>query len=237
MGVDVDRVLAQYENATTDQPMHGARGEVRRNPSTDQKKARRRQQEAKLLRTAATTTDAAEQRQALADVEALRTEAMREEDEERQLDITAARINDTLVPGHVHELHTVATDWLLDIPAHTASQGEAEQALIVEAINWYGRVDPMVKADESEFGEQVRNKARHVASQYGDHSEVAAQAFVIEAGRLRGQDVKMGRLLSDGSIVEVARTASLQQQALQAHDLNSDEGFDRPARPGRSGPG
>ena len=231
MGVDVDRVLAQYESATTDQPMHGKPGEVRRNPSTDQKKARRRQQEAKLLRTAATTTDAAEQRQALAEVEQLRTEAMREEDEARSLDITSARINDTMVPGHVHELHTVGTDWLLDIPAHTASQGEAEQKLIVEAINWYGRVDPMVKADGAEFTEQARNKARYVASQYGDHSEVAAQAFLVESGRLRGQDIKMGRLLSDDSATGMTHTASVQRQALQAHDLDNldDEGMiDRP---------
>jgi hypothetical protein len=205
MGVDVDRFLQQHDEAPTSEPMHGQSGEIRRNPSTDQKRARREisrsEQEARLLHTAATSPDYAVQRQAMADLEALRTEAMAEADEARALDLTAARINDVLVPGHVHELHTAATDWLLELPETTASQGDAEQALIAEATLWYGRVDPIIKADEQEFAEQAKNKARYVASQYGPHAEPAAQAFYAEAHRLLAQDAQLGKLAKAGMLM------------------------------------
>lgn len=192
MGIDVDKVLAQYEGTPSNEPMHGKNGEVRRNPSTDQKKARRRTEEARLLRTAAVAISAAEQRAALVELEALRTEAMREQDEERALDLVAVRVDDILVPGHVHELHTASTDWLLELPEHTASQDEAERALIAEATLWYPRVDPRAKQDVEEFAEQARNKASYTASQYGEHAEHAKAAFLAEAARLYAQDSETG---------------------------------------------
>jgi hypothetical protein len=247
MGNDVDRMLAEYENASDREPMHGKTGEIRRNPSTDQKKARRRQEETRLLRTAATASTLDEQRQAMVELETLRTEAMREDDEERALDITAARIDDTLIPGHVHELHTAATDWLLEIPEHTATRQDAEHALIAEAVLWYGRVDSVIKADGEEFAEQARNKARHVASQYGEHAESAAQAFLTEASRLLEQEVRTGTLSHTAALMDVhdlgdpeggmvshdvpetpAETAEPQARPVHAPELESPK-VDRPA--------
>src|SRR4051812_23698019 len=165
-------------------------------------------EEARLLRTAAAAPTLPEQRAALAALEALRTQAMREQEQARSLDLGATAILDTLVPGRTHELHTAATDWLLEIPEHTASQADAEHALIAEATLWFARVDPVVRADGPEFVEQARNKARHVASQYGVPAPHARAAFLPEAARLHAQHARRGDVNQGG-----AATPGLQASA------------------------
>lgn len=102
-----------------------------------------------------------------------------------------AVIRDTLVPGFTHELHTAATDWLVDLDDEVDPR-QAHQAMIAEASLWYGRVNDEVKSYGGEYDEQARNLARRLAGQYGDYADQAERAFLDEAARLRTTAVKAG---------------------------------------------
>lgn len=270
MAIDVEQVLKQYEHAPINEPMHGKAGEPRRNPSTDQKRVRREISrkadledlmsepvtEADLLRKAAKATTLAEQRDLLTQVEQLRTAKMREADAARQLDLVNAKINDTLVPGFVHEHVTASTDWLLELPPSTASQDQAAHKMVAEATMWFARVNDDVKNYPEEYFEQAKNFGRRIASQYEDNAEHAFAAFEAEAKRLHAQAVKLGKIQvteeGDVSAHGLARTASLEDGGhMMAHDLERpgemtqietpkelpDPGAELPAEPMRNAPG
>jgi hypothetical protein len=220
MAVDVEKAFSQYENAPASEPMHGKAGEIRRNPSQDQKKVRRElsrkaeleenqmpETEASLLRKAAKAQTLSEQREYVAAAERLRTAKIVAADESRGLDLATAKINDTLVPGHVHELHTASTDWLLEVPGATASLRDAQHSLVAEASMWFGRVSNDVKSYPSEFAEQAKNKAHRLASQYGEHAPAAERAFLDEADRLLRQSVKLGKVAFIEALPELAEEA------------------------------
>jgi hypothetical protein len=205
---DVGTVLAMYEqdDRPSTQPMHGTKGEVRRNPSTDQKKVRRQmtvQKQAaeqaapietipQLLARAAKAPTLAEQQGLMAEVERRTTERTASFDAGRALDFTVREAVE-IVPRGLHELHTQATDWLMAEGLHaTASVQDAEHLMIAEASMWFGRVPDYVKEDQGEFRVQAVNKGTYLASQYGDHADAARQAFVSETERLYRQGAKTG---------------------------------------------
>lgn len=144
---------------------------------------------AQLLRAASQAPTLSEQVDLVRQAELLKNEAL----DERTASWSAedAVINDTLVPGRTHELHTASTDWLLDINTGFDPR-EANNKMVAEATLWFGRVSDDVKSYAGEYQEQARNLARRLAGQYGDGADVAERAFLDEADRLRSQAVKSG---------------------------------------------
>lgn len=205
MGIDVAELLAQYEQAPTSEPMHGQRGQVRRNPSADQKKVRRQMTVqkkaeidrtiAQLLRRASVAPTLAEQQDCMVEVERLKTAQLAHYDADRALDLTIKESAE-IIPHGNHELTSGQSDWLLDggLSATASTTTEAEHALVTEAALWFERVPDYVKVDPAEFGVQAHNLARRTASQYGDHAEAAQAAFQREAERLWRQARKTGSL-------------------------------------------
>lgn len=108
-----------------------------------------------------------------------------------------AKINDTLVPGRVHELHTAATDWIVDLDQPIDSK-QATNAMVAEASMWFGRVSDEVKSYPEEYAEQAKNLARRLAGGYGDFAETAENTFVAEANRLRTTAVRAGLVVEAG---------------------------------------
>jgi hypothetical protein len=149
----------------------------------------RQTQIADLLRQASHAPTLSEQVELVRQAELLKNEAL----EERTASWSAedAVINDTLVPGRVHELHTASTDWLLDVETGFDPR-EANNKMVAEASLWFGRVNDDVKSYADEYQEQARNLARRLAGQFGEGADVAERAFVDEANRLRTQAVKAG---------------------------------------------
>lgn len=172
----------------------------------------RETQIADLLRQARTAATLPEQREFVRQAEELRSEGVTAARESRQLDLDNAVIRDTLVPRPVHELHTAATDWVMDLEV-TADLEEASRAMVAEASLWYGRVREDVKSYEDEYNEQARGLARRLAGQYGDKAAEAERVFLDEAVRLRSQAVRAGLVVesTDESYIDepiVAEAAS-----------------------------
>lgn len=188
--------------------MHGRPGEIRRQPSTDEKKTKRQMQRsaeleepvmgqshtaaiADLLGRAQTASTLGEQQSLMLEVETLRTTASTEAAAGTDFDFRQARITDRLVPEAVYERDTVATDWLLDLST-TADLHQAGQEMVVAATLWFNGRPDEVKAYGGEFAEQARNQARHLAGQYGDQADAAERVFLDEAARLRSIAVRAG---------------------------------------------
>lgn len=235
-GIDVATVLAQYEDQPVSVPMHGQQGQVRRNPSTDQRKVRREMTKkatedqptdpdhaiAQLLRQASRETDYPKQVELIAEAERLKGEKRMSHAASRALDLTPGEAVE-IIPNGTHELHTASTDWLLDEGLHaTASATEAEHELVAQASLWYGQVPAIVKEDEREFAIQATGKARYLASQFGEHADDAAAAFITEARRLYRQEARFGGIKATAALI---------------HDLDDPNGgmVDQPL-PGHPGP-
>ena len=101
---------------------------------------------------------------------------------DRELDLGAHVAARRLEPVPAHELHTAATDWLADF--EVPEQGDFRTAMIAEASTWYSRLDPAVREDGQELGEQARGRARTLASAYGQHRRQAEQQFLQMVGYL-----------------------------------------------------
>lgn len=205
---DVQQILDQYEHATEREPMHGQPGQIRRAPSTDQKRQRREMQRkamedhvtetqsrtaviANLLGQAQRAATLPEREALMLQVEQLRTQAAREADAEAGYLVAEAKIHDTLVPGHNYERMSAETDWILGLDK-TADAHEASNEMVAQASLWFARC--AVKDYPEEFGEQARNMAHHLGSQWGDKMEVAEQAFLTEATRLHTLAVRSGQV-------------------------------------------
>jgi hypothetical protein len=244
-GRDVHEVVRQYEHAPSQEPMHGQLGQIRRAPSTDQKKTRRELQRkadledsivtqpqsrtaaiADLLGRASVARTQPERESLMLQVESLRTEAAAEHEAEYGFQVGAAKVRDTLVPGHGYERMSEETDWIIGLTS-TASLTEASQEMVAQATMWFDRVPVMVKEYPEEFGEQARNMGRRLAGQFGEQAEAAEQAFLTEAGRLHTQAVRNGAFA-------IAKEAEL-DAALGgfSYDANSEQITD-PTTPKRS---
>ena len=225
MGIDVATVQAQYEDAADREPMHGQAGQIRRNPSTDQRKVRRQmtKKKAEVADTAtiaellgkAASAQTMEQKQAImAQVEQLRTERDLVMSAEASLDLSVKEAVE-IIPHGTHELSTESTDWLTSTAAYVKGDAnEAERALVAEATMWFERVPDYVKEVPEEFQTQASNKAHYIASQYGDAAPAAAAAFVAEASRLHKMAVKGGLQVTAATV--------------DAWDLDSDKPVIRP---------
>lgn len=207
MAQDVASILRQYESAPDQEPMHGRLGEIRRKPSTDEKRTKRELKRsqaeleeptvgqkttasiADLLGQASVAKTDSERQSLMLQVESLRTVAARQGDQ--GYDPSLAKIADRLVPGAVYERTTADSDWLLGLST-TADLAQASQEMVVESTLWFNSRPDEVKAYAEEFAEQARNKARHVSGRYGDQAEAAEQVFLTEASRLRVNAVKAG---------------------------------------------
>lgn len=201
--VDVAAALARYQDAPVEEPMHGQPGQIRRNPSADEKKVRRqmgKQQKkasvdevasvssiAGLLREAERTDSPAARAELIAKAGELQLQRVAAYDAERALDLTLKE-SVAIVPRPLHELHSTATDWVLDQVIGSVDTTEADHAMIAEASLWYERVPDIVKDDPEEFAFQASNKARKLGSAYGDYAENAVACFVTETQRRYRQD-------------------------------------------------
>lgn len=252
MAQDVDSILRQYESASDREPMHGRLGEVRRQPSTDEKRIRRelRRSQAELeeptvaktttasiadlLGQASVATTAAEQQSLMMQVQALRAAAEDAAEADRAYDPALARIADRLVPGTVYERTTADSDWMLELNT-TADLKAASNEMVVQASLWFGRTPDEVKAYPEEYAEQAANLGRRLAGQYGEQADAAEQVFVQEATRLRTIAVKAGlvkeaidELLHDtvGEMKDGADTAGLAELSGQVGEQYRHAGLD-----------
>jgi hypothetical protein len=132
-----------------------------------------------------------------------------------------ARIHDTLVPAPVHELHTAATDWILDLD-ESVDPRKASQAMVAEASLWFGRVDDDVKIYAGEYTEQARNLARRLAGQYGDAADVAERAFLDEASRLRTTALRSGLFVEAGDAGQTPPNAQGPAQKKYVRETEAD---------------
>jgi hypothetical protein len=174
---------------------------------------------AELLRKAAHATTLEEQRTFVRQAEDLKTEGI-EAKRANQWNEEDAVIRDTLVPGRVHELHTAATDWLMDID-NSFDPKEASQAMIAEASLWFGRVSDEVKSYENEYNEQARNLARRLSSRYGDAAEVAERAFLDETTRLRTTAVRSGLVTEAEDAMTATAASTLPEVGQEGYPSNT----------------
>jgi hypothetical protein len=104
---------------------------------------------------------------------------------DRELDLAATRhVASVMTPVALHERHTAATDWLADaeIPA------DYRAAMIAEASAWYTGLDPAVRADAGELGEQALGRSASLASQYGEVSAAAQREFLSVVAYLNSRE-------------------------------------------------
>lgn len=104
---------------------------------------------------------------------------------DRELDLGATLASKRLDPVPTHELHTAATDWVLDVP-EPADDGY-RPIMTAQASTWYANLDPAVRGDRDEFAEQARGQARTLASAYGSLAPAAEREFLQMAGYLQAQ--------------------------------------------------
>ena len=184
--------------------------------------------EAQLLEAMAHAT-LPEQRKIRAELDQLRTEAARQAEEDREVDVANAVIEAHLTPVLVHGMHSTATDWLgedvedfgvQDLPQITSS-------MRVEASHWYRNVSPGVKANRYELREQARGVAARYASQYGSVADRAQEAFMQQVARLvvaEGTDMAgVPSAAGDNTNPELVAWSD------EADDMGTNEGSPPPA--------
>ncbi len=130
--------------------------------------------EATLLREIAAATTLREQAVLVAELDATRAHSAQRVQNDRDLDFTAAVVEQTLSPVLVHSMHTASTDWLDEV----GSPALDTNAVIAEAALWFGRTSAVVKQDHEEFSEQARGQARRVAGAYGEAAPEAERAYL-----------------------------------------------------------
>lgn len=153
---------------------------------------------ADLLRQAGNASTLSEQREFVRQAEQLKSEQHTASLGSGEWSEEDAVIRDTLVPGFTHELHTAATDWLIDLD-DVPDERQAHQSMIAEASLWYERVNDDVKSYGDEYNEQAKNLAHRLAGQYGDFADQAERAFTDEATRLRTTAVRAGIIVEAGA--------------------------------------
>lgn len=182
------------------------------------------------LRKAASATKQSEQIEFMRQAEELKSQQHEAAFSSGDWSAEDAVIRDTLVPGFTHELHTAATDWLVDLD-DSVDPRQASQSMIAEASLWYGRVSDDVKSYPEEYTEQARNLARRLAGQYGDFADTAERTFMDEALRLRTTAVRAGIVVDasgpDNGADDIPESnKSREQKAYEAaveHDLNHEK--------------
>jgi hypothetical protein len=104
---------------------------------------------------------------------------------DREVDLGARLAAQRLTPVPLHEHHTAATDWVLDVP-DPADEGY-RSAMIAQASTWYASLDPAVREDRDELAEQARGRARTLASVFGSAARSAESEFLQMVGYLQAQ--------------------------------------------------
>lgn len=104
---------------------------------------------------------------------------------DREVDLGARLASSRLTPVSIHETHTAATDWLLEVqePADESYRPK----MIAQASTWFSQLDPAVREDAGEFAEQARGRARTLASIFGSAAPAAEREFLQTAGYLQAQ--------------------------------------------------
>lgn len=95
---------------------------------------------------------------------------------DRELDLSGHFVTAAMTPVPLHEHHTAATDWLLDVAGEQPA--DYRTAMITEAATWIHGLDPAVAADAEEFTEQARGRARTAASAFGEYAGEAQHEFL-----------------------------------------------------------
>ena len=114
----------------------------------------------------------------IAKIEAVRAEAR---DVDRQTNMAASVVRDTMTPVLVHGMHTASTDWIGE--QSTSFSGDEmskiSRKVRVEAGEWFAKTSSVVRSYQDEFAEQARGFARRTSSQYGT-SAVAVESVILK---------------------------------------------------------
>lgn len=128
-----------------------------------------------------------EQRQLMAELNTIRANRTAARQADRDIDLTAAVIEDRLTPVLTKSMHTVATDWLTEVPTPAGDGDGTAREMVAQASVWFKRLSSEVVADRDEFAEQARGKARQLTSSLGVGREAAIASFLDAAAHLRSK--------------------------------------------------
>jgi hypothetical protein len=145
---------------------------------------------AALRHQASLATDYAEQQRLIQAAEDVQLGLQQQAARERETDLAASLIT-PIVPGRVHELHTIATDWIGTEPT-TLDQRTAQNQMIARGTVWYQNLQLPVRADPEEFVEQARGFARRTAGAFGEQADAAEQAFFEHVAGMRAREERSG---------------------------------------------
>lgn len=98
---------------------------------------------------------------------------------DREIDFGGAVVRDTLTPVVTAAFHSVATDWMGEIPE--VDPAEMQRAMTAAASQFFMRTAAEVKADPDEYRIQAEGMARLVAGAHAPFIEEATDAFVRHA--------------------------------------------------------
>lgn len=188
---------ADYAEPTAE-PMRAGGDKIRRKPSTDQKKVRHQQnrrqaseesvvtdlhaQERTLLAKLARATTYEERKALVGQVERVRC-AQRDRADAEKLSSLTGQVADLLAPVATWQPNSTDTDWMVGEDAPLAS---AVASAVVEAHQWYARLNPDVAQDRAEVAAQADGAARVAASRHPLHGDAVERAFRAEAHKLAG---------------------------------------------------
>lgn len=142
-----------------------------------------------------------EQRKLLAELNDVRATRTARVKDDRALDLANATIADRLTPVFPHEPHTASTEWLGGVDVEASDDTETSREMTAQASVWVKNLHEAVIADEEEFTEQARGKARQLTSSLGEARPAAVQAFLDASAHLRSRLAatnEFGQELRDG---------------------------------------
>lgn len=138
---------------------------------------------ADLVRAIQTASDGTSLAQAVAALDSHDRQRAATLSADRELDLGARLVRERLSPVPLHEHHTAATDWLMDV-ADGDMSNIWRTGMIAEASSWYRGLDQAVRDDAEELAEQARGRARTAASAFGSQAPYAEREFLQTVGYL-----------------------------------------------------
>lgn len=142
------------------------------------------QTEVGLLQAMASAKSLEEQRRLAAELEALR--ARKREQRNALPGLTPEALGSqhaaSVRTETVRDRSTFDTDWLAEVKIASEDPAQIENEMRAEAVVWAERgLDPVVRDYPEEVRAQAHSMADHLAARYGEHAELAKQAFLAQA--------------------------------------------------------
>lgn len=142
------------------------------------------QTEVGLLQAMASAKSLEEQRRLAAELEALR--ARKREQRNALPGLTPEALGSqhaaSVRTETVRDRSTFDTDWLGEVKIASEDPAQIENEMRAEAVVWAEQgLDPVVRDYPEEVRAQAHSMADHLAARYGEHAELARQAFLAQA--------------------------------------------------------